>query len=431
MKLESEIPITVVGGRGPHGLALHLLMQSMGQSGYALVDPAPNWLPLYGPKGPMQSTGFLRSPRELDFSFSCSKRAMTAFVDKDGSYPLANVYSLKDAACRGFNESTTEAQRAPRAAFWRYANCIAKRSEADHHVVNSTVTKLEPAGNRWRVHLSDGEVFVTRVILMATGLMPHLYIPEPWRVWWHQLPAQQKHHAFKLNVISERFKGAKVAVIGSSNIATWEVAIKLAEVGARVTLLSRHLNPVERQLPFAPFWFELEAIRDFMQLPWQKRKRALKNPRIPASAMPGMAAKAAALGVRVQYYARVQHASELWGGVQLVYKTTSGSQIEHFEHIVAATGVRPNLRDLPCLADAAREHKAPIIVSGVGRYRPILDDAGRWKNLPPLYPLGAHALTRAGHAASTLASATVYLPLTLPYILEDAGLATAQTLKAA
>lgn len=36
--------------------------------------------------------------------------------------------------------------------------------------------------------------------------------------------------------------------------------------------------------------------------------------------------------------------------------------------------------------------------------------------------MGAHALTRAGFAANTLASATVYLPLTLPHILKSAEL---------
>ena len=97
-------------------------------------------------------------------------------------------------------------------------------------------------------------------------------------------------------------------------------------------------------------------------------------------------------------------------------------QTELFDHLVAATGALPQARTLPYLTEAACRAKAPIIVGGVGRKRPILDDVGRWKNLPPLYPLGAHALMRAGHVANTLASATVYLPLTLPHILEDAGI---------
>ena len=41
-----DIPLTVVGGRGPHGLALHLLMQDRGLTGYALVDPRAAFLAL-------------------------------------------------------------------------------------------------------------------------------------------------------------------------------------------------------------------------------------------------------------------------------------------------------------------------------------------------------------------------------------------------
>jgi hypothetical protein len=141
-----------------------------------------------------------------------------------------------------------------------------------------------------------------------------------------------------------------------------------------------------------------------------------------------MAARAAALGVRALHYARVQYATELWGGVQLQYKTTEGMHAERFDLVLAATGVSPRLKELPLIAEAARVRKAPVVVSGPARGRPILDEAGRWKNLPPLYPVGAHALTRAGFAANTLASATVYLPLTMPHILGDAGLPPADAL---
>jgi hypothetical protein len=104
------------------------------------------------------------------------------------------------------------------------------------------------------------------------------------------------------------------------------------------------------------------------------------------------------------------------------YKTVKGEHAEIFDLLVAATGVSPRLRELPLIADAVRTHRAPVVVGGPVRYRLILDDSGRWKNLPPLYPMGAHAVMRAGFGANTLASATVYLPLTLPHILKDAGL---------
>ena len=183
----SDVPLTVVGGRGPHGLALHLWLQDRGLSGYRLVDAA-DWLPLYGPAGPMQAVGELRSPRELDFSLGCAARRMTSFVDEDGSRPLANVYSLSDAACETFNLATTPEHRAPRLAFWRYANCVARRSGADAHVLKGEVVRLEPlpqpVQDSWRVQPADGRIFGTAAVVLATGLGPHLRIPLPWRVWW-------------------------------------------------------------------------------------------------------------------------------------------------------------------------------------------------------------------------------------------------------
>lgn len=93
--MPTDVPLTVVGGRGPPGLALHLWLQDRGVGeGYALVDAADDWPPLYGPGGPMQAVGRLRSPRELDFSLGREGRAMTRFTEADGSRPLEHVYSL-------------------------------------------------------------------------------------------------------------------------------------------------------------------------------------------------------------------------------------------------------------------------------------------------------------------------------------------------
>ena len=424
----SDVPLTVIGGRGPHGLALHLWLQDRGLSGYRLVDAADDWLPLYGPNGPMQAVGELRSPRELDFSLGCAERGMAHFTDEDGSQPLANVYSLQDAACEMFNLSTTPAHRAPRLAFWRYANCVARRSGADAHVLKAEVVRLDPLSGRsqdsWRVQLADGRSFGTAAVVLATGLGPHLRIPLPWRAWWRHLPEANRAHALKLRYADD-LAGKRLAVAGSANLATWEAAIRAAERGAKVTLLSRAPAPIEWQLPFPGGWFREATMAAFMALPAQKRLRILQKTHIPNTALPGLAARAEALGVRVLHHARVQYASPLWGGVQLQYKTVSGDHAEIFDLLVAATGVAPRLKELPLIADAARAYKAPVVVGGPVRHRPILDDSGRWKNLPPLYPMGAHALMRAGFGANTLASATVYLPLTLPHILKAAGLESA------
>lgn len=421
-----DIPLTMIGGKGAHGLALHIILQERGIHEYRLLDPANDWLSLYGPQGPMQAMGHLRSPHELDFSLGDTRRSMRVFRDTDGSQPLANVYSLSQAEDASFNEHTDTSVRAPRAAFWRYANHLAKDARGDAYVLAQKVRNLVPKqgtqADYWQVELEDGSSFSTRVILLATGLLPHLYIPQPWQAWWQRLPAGQMHHAFQVDYQAQEFVGKKVALIGSSNIATWEAAIKLAKQGARVTLLSRYTNPIERQLPMPPFWLQRDFIEYFMHLPWKERKQRLKRPHIPASALPGMAQQAYDAGVTAVHHARVHYASPLWGGIQLLYKQKQQHCAEYFDHIIAATGASPNLRELPFLRQSIEMAKPPTSVERVVRHRPILDAKGRWKNLPPLYPLGSHALMRAGHAANTLASAGQYLPLLIDDVLEDAGL---------
>lgn len=424
----SSVPIAVIGGRGPHGLALHLWMKDRGLEGsYALVDPAGGWLPTYAPHGPMGTVTHLRSPRELDFALGDPARAMTAWRDEIDRVPLANVYSLEDAEDRAFNElEARPSVRARRRDFWRYANDIAVRSGADAHVVRASVLRLEPRGGAWRLHLDRDEPLDARAVVLATGLAPHRYLPEPWKAWWRHLPAGSAVHALGFRADRYRVANREVAVLGSSNLAAWETAIACAEAGARVTLLCRKPNPVERQLPVPAWWLRRDGVRAFAERPSKERLRALRRTPIPRSAVPGCAARAQDRDVRVRFHARVRYATGLWGGVQLQYLLPGGREVaERYDLVIAATGATARIRELPLLQEAARAVRAPVVVGGPARHAPILDDVGRWKNLPPLYPMGSHAFARVGYAAHTLASASVVLPLTMPSILADAHLAGA------
>ena len=423
----TSVPIAVVGGRGPHGLALHLLMKDRGLEGaYALVDPADDWLPTYAPGGPMRTVEKLRSPREFDFSLGDPTRAMTVWRDADGGTPLANVYGLDDAEDRAFDERDAGPEvRACRHAFWRYAADTARRSGADAHVHRAGVVRLEPVCDGWRLHLDRGAPIDARVLVLATGLVPHRYLPEPWRAWWRHLPSERAVHALGFRPDRERLARRSVAVLGSSNLAAWETAIACAEVGARVTLLCRKPNPVERQLPFPARWFRPEGVNAFAARTPKERLRILRRTPVPRSAVPGCAERARAAGVQVHVHARVRYATPLWGGVQLQYQLPGDREVaERFDLVVAATGATARIRDLSFVQDAARAACAPVVVGGPARHAPVLDDAGRWKNLPPLYPMGSHAFARIGFAAHTLASSSVALPLTMPAILADAGLSS-------
>ena len=421
MTLE-HVPITLIGGCGPHGLALHLWMRDRGLDGaYALVDPAPTWLPTYGDGGLARFTEWLRSPRELDFSLGDPERAMTAWCDADGSRPLQGVYGLDDVTDPHANAALPPARRARRRAFLRYAQTLARDSGADQHVLRAAVRRLVPAGDGWRVELDDGRAFSTRVVLLATGLAPHLRVPEPWRPWWRQLPAGRAELALNADADPARLRSRRLAVLGSSNAAAWEVAAWAARAGAHVTLLCRRGAPIERQLPFDGEWFRGAYMRAFTALEGRERLRRLKRTHVPSSTLPGTPEAAREAGVEVVWGARVRYATELWGGVQVQWSDARGERADRFDLVWAATGGTPRPRELPFLADAVGAGRGPVVVGGPARGLPVTDGQGRWQRLPPIYPLGHLALPRAGLAAATLASAGTYLPLILPDVLADAG----------
>lgn len=417
-----DLPITVVGGRGPHGLALHLWMRDRGLEGcYALVDPSPRWLPTYGDGGPARFTEHLRSPRELDFALGDPARSMTTWRDVDASRPLADVYALAEAADPHVNAAIGPERRVPRRAFLRYAHDLALRSDADAHVVQAAVRRLAPMPDGWRVELDDGRAFRTRVVLLATGMAPHLRVPPPWEAWWRHLPDDAAELALRADASPERMRRRRLAILGSSNVATWEAAVHAARAGATVTLLCRRGAPIERVLPFDVAWFDPHTMAAFSRLDPRERLRRLKRTFVPKSTPPGSRAAAEAAGVHLVFDARVRIATPLWGGVQVQWRDARGERAERFDAVWASTGGDPRPRELPFLAGAVGGGRGPVVVGGPARHLPITDACGRWQNLPPLYPLGHLAFPRAGFAATTLASASRYLPQLMPSVLEDAG----------
>lgn len=419
-----EVPLVVIGGRGPHGLAWHLLMRDRGLEGsYALVDHAKEWLPSYGSRGPMQHTEFLRSPHEFDFALGAPSRSMHQWRDGQGQAPLANVYTLAQAEDAAFNEhDSSDVNRAPRKAFHAYAQDVAFKTQAHQHVIHGRVTCAEPKPDGWMIQLDGGRQVHARVILLATGIAPHRYVPERWRTWWRHLPDELKRHSFD-GPPARSVAGRRVAILGSSNSSSWETALSYASLGAKVTLLSRHPNPVERQFPFPVWWVDPTEISAFAARPSVERLRILKKTHIPRSAVPGTHRRARSAGIRIVHHARVRHVSEVWSSAQVVYDVSAKPRsVERFDLIVAATGASPRIRDVPFLRAAAQTCRAPVHTSGPARNTPILDHDGRWKNLPPIYPLGAFMFGRVGYAALTLASATRVLPLMMDPILHDAGI---------
>lgn len=195
----------------------------------------------------------------------------------------------------------------------------------------------------WRLELSDGGVVDARVVLLASGSSAHHYLPHAWRVWWRHLPVERVGHVFDSRLRSIEVAGQSLAILGSSNAASWEAAIAAARRGARVTLFCRREAAIERQLPIDPYWFAVTVMRQMLQMPTAKRLRALKQRFVPKSTLPGSRELARSLGVRLRHAAR-------------------------FDLVWAATGVDPQV--LGHFALAAIGYAAPTLASAT-RYLPL------------------------------------------------------------
>lgn len=237
----------------------------------------------------------------------------------------------------------------------------------------------------------------------------------------------------------ERLAGKRVVVVGSSNLTAWETATSAAQLGAQVTMLVRAQRPTVQTLPFDATWFTETCVRHFSQLPQAQRLRKLNCYR-PKSIMPITLQEACERQIKVHVGAKVRSAVEDGRGVQILYAWSgctldtdnshpeqvitkqiarSGEHSVHADIMIAATGPTLRLKDNPLVNEVARAYRAPIFTQGMQTHLPILTQTplGAWKNLPPLFPMGAYAQGTAGLAANSMASATVYLPLVLEQLL--------------
>jgi lysine/ornithine N-monooxygenase len=95
------------------------------------------------------------------------------------------------------------------------------------------VSSVAHAGQGFRLHLDDGEELATTRVIVAAGLVPFVYRPEPFA----SLPASVVSHAYDHDDLGG-FAGRRVAVIGSGQSAL-ECAALLHERGAVVEVLAR------------------------------------------------------------------------------------------------------------------------------------------------------------------------------------------------
>lgn len=239
---------------------------------------------------------------------------------------------------------------------------LAFQSRKVPHLEMKDAVRLErdPAG--FRIELANGESCRARRVVIATGISHYEHVPETLR----GLPSELAGHASQYRDL-EAFAGRRVAVIGAGASAI-DTAALLAQAGAQTKLLVRgkrlaFLGPptlrprsfVESlrapQSGLGPGWKSricTDAPMLFRYLPEEFRHKVIRKHLGPSAGW--WTREPVETHVDVQMQTNVASITAHGDTLELSLQTASGEgHTETVDHVIAATGYRPDLRRLPFL----------------------------------------------------------------------------------
>jgi len=411
----SEAVDVAIVGAGPYGLSLAAHLEAAGVRYRQFGQPMDLWRARM-PRGMyLKSQGFASN-----LSAPGDSRTLAAFC-REAAYPYAD-YGLP----------------VPLDVFINYGDWFAAQLEG--RVERKMVTSLAGEQGGFEVGLSDGRAVTASRVVVATGVEHFAYVP----VELSGLDCVS--HSSVLTEPSD-FGGQEVAVVGRGQSAL-ESAALLHENGAHVRVITRSPGLIWNGPPLLPdrpwrqrlrepeaglgsgwaTWFYSRQPALFRHLPEQTRVYRARTALGPAGASwlrPRVEGQIPILAGQA-----VEHVKAGSDGARIVLRSRGGEQADlTADHVIAATGYRPDLRRLRFLDDALRARMHTV--AGTAAV-----DAGYQTSVPGLYVMGPAVAPVFGpvmrfvygsdHAARTVArrlqaTASMAVPTRLPSLAGAAG----------
>ncbi len=303
----------------------------------------------------------------------------------------------------------------PLATFVAYGDWFASKT-AGGCIEETLVTGLAGRDGQFEVALADGRTALARRVVLAIGVEHFAYLPS-------ELSGEQGLSHSSALTQPAAYRGMRVAVIGRGQSAL-ESAALLRENGADVQIITRSAAVTWNGPPLLPgrplrqrlrepeaglgsgwaTWFYSRHPGLYHHLPEQTRVHRARTALGPAGASWLRSRVEGQVPVRTgQAVARIRTASD---GVRLHLISRTGSRTEvAADHVIAATGYRPDLRRLEFLDDALRNGLQSAANTAAV-------DAGYQTSIPGLYMIGPAVAPAFGpvmrfvygtaHAASTV-----------------------------
>jgi thioredoxin reductase len=245
---------------------------------------------------------------------------------------------------------------------------------------DTLVTSVTRDGGGFIVALATGERLDARCVVLAVGITAFAHMPDV----LGELPAEVRSHSFDHRDASQ-FKGREVVVLGAGASAI-DTAALLDDCGAKVRILARssairyHTPPDADagsllktiQKPptgIGPGWRSFFCVNMplmFHRMPQSLRLRATRTHLGPA---PGWFMRERIEGNVPTLLSHTLHRAEMRDGrIALDISDANSKATISCDHIVAATGYRPNVERLGWLSADLRENIATV------EKTPILSD---------------------------------------------------------
>jgi thioredoxin reductase len=364
---DSQLPVVIIGA-GPYGLSIAAHLDALGIPFKIFGDPMSSWRDCM-PRGMLlKSEGFA----------------------SDVYHPAGQLTLRKYCAAEGLPYRDI-GEPIPIERFIAYG--LAFQAKLVPQLERKEIRLVRKDADGFIVLTSNGEAHRARRVIVATGITHFGWIPPQLA---KQPPELVSHSSAHAELSS--FKGRRVGVVGGGSSAI-DIAALLHEAGAHVEVIARrqaitfHTRTAEPrpllQRIMAP-WSGLgigwrsrlctDAPLLFHAMPERLRLLVVQRHLGPA---PGWFMKERVAGQFPLHLGTTIRAAELGDGrVKVRIESHAGrSDTREFEHVIAATGYRPEVRRLPFLDRALLE--GTRVVQGT----PVLDRNFE-SSVPGLYYVG-------------------------------------------
>jgi thioredoxin reductase len=349
---DSEVPVVIIGA-GPYGLSIAACLNALGVPLRIFGEPMQSWRECMPQGMLLKSEGFASSLHDLERSFT-----LKAYCEEAG-LPYQDV-----------------GDPVPLRRFVDYGLDFQRRlvPQLERH----KITRLDKTGQTFTLTTSTGEKLTARRVIIASGISHFGYIPPDLVDAPPELVSHSSRHADLSG-----FRDQAVAVVGAGSSAV-DIAALLHEAGADVHLIGRRsaIDFHEPSVEPRPLSQRIKAPRSGLGVGWRSRLctdapllfhampewfrlRVVKQHLGPA---PGWFMKQRVVGRFPMHLATtLRHKEVKNGSMRLILdRRDSGRMSLEVAHVVAATGYRPVIRNLPflsedLLAKIARADEAPVL----------------------------------------------------------------------